>query len=223
MNLLFIDIETIPETEERIASYKATFEPTPVEPVETEEIVEKPKKAPKKPRTKKSARGKSKSELKGLHYLTGKIVCIALKPMGKEPLIFHGEEEVMLRELHEYLSARFPYTLCGYNIMEFDVPFIRMRGLKYGIDFSGLLPLDKFNKQHVDLYVVLGGKWGLTARLSELAWYFDIPGAYGSGADVERLYRAGDLLEIYRHCGADVCVTEGLYHKIYPEGRRGKA
>jgi DNA polymerase elongation subunit (family B) len=222
MGIIFIDIETIPETEERLSSYKATFEPVSEEPVEIEEIVEKPVKKPKKPRTKKSARVKSKADKKGLHFLTGRIVCVAVKPIGKEPLIFHGEEGVLLRELHEYLSARHPSTIVGFNIMEFDVPFIRARGMLYGLDFSGLLPVDKFNKSHIDLYNVLGGKWSLNCKLSEYAWFFSIPGAYGDGSDVERLYREGKLLEIYKHCAADVSITEGLFNKVYPEGVKRK-
>jgi DNA polymerase elongation subunit (family B) len=220
MVILFIDLESVPETDERIASYKATFEPTPMVEEVAEEPVEKPKK-PRKPRVKK-ARGKTKAGMGGLHYLTGRIISIAIKPLGKEAFVFHGEEREILTELHEYLSAKKPYTLVGYNVSDFDYPFIRMRGLLYGLDFGDLLPFDKYNKQHIDLYNVLGGKWGINAKLSELAWFFGFTGAYGDGSQVEGWYRAGNLLDVYKHNIGDVTITEQLFQKLYPDGHRKK-
>jgi uncharacterized protein YprB with RNaseH-like and TPR domain len=59
-------------------------------------------------------------------------------------------------------------NLVTFNGQAFDIPFLYMRGLVHGLDFSALLPKEKWFKLHVDLYEHLGGKWGLNAKLDEI-------------------------------------------------------
>jgi DNA polymerase elongation subunit (family B) len=223
METLILDIETAPITTERLESYISTFEPELLIQEEPEWVeVEgepKKKKKPKKPKPKVGA----KSTKGGLHWLTGQICCVGVKPVGKEPVMFADEdEELVLVGLHEYLTGMYPYITVTFNGSEFDLPFIRMRGLLHGLDFSGLLPLEKFSKTHIDIYQVLGGKWVLPAKLAEYCWYFGIEDIDDTGAHVAELFRAGDIEAIVRHCRGDVIGTEKLYRKVFPGGKKTK-
>lgn len=220
---LVLDIETCTISKERLDSFIAKFEPASEEPEEIDESDIKPKKGAKKSKAGKSTKAKTKpkSERGGLHYLTGQICVAGVKPFGEEPVMFGDKDEsVVLVGLYEYLKSVAPYTVVTYNGSEFDIPFIRMRGLLYGLDFSSLLPIDKYSKTHIDLYSQLGGKWVLPSKLSELCWYFDIPDIEDSGANVQKLYEEGNIAQIVAHCRGDVIATEKLYKRIFPGGKR---
>jgi DNA polymerase elongation subunit (family B) len=227
MKTLIIDIETAPITKERLDSYISAFEPELMvegDPDWVEvEADEKPKKGAKKKPKKPKPKVGSKSAKGGLHWLTGQICCVGVLPTDGEPVMFADEdEEVVLVGLYHYLYDAFPYLTVTFNGAEFDLPFIRMRGLLYGLDFSGLLPLEKFSKTHIDIYQVLGGKWVLPAKLAEYCWYFGIEDIDDTGAHVAELFRAGDIEAIVRHCRGDVIATEKLYKKVFPGGKRTK-
>lgn len=225
---IIIDIETI--ANERINEYKQTFEPAKPEPEPEEEpVVEinpktgKPKRAKAKPKPKSEGRAKSpKSAKPGLHWLTGRVICVGVKPDGKEPVMFaDDDEEKLLVALHEYLLARFPYTIVTYNGKSFDQPFLVMRGMLYGLDFASLLPSDRYSKSHVDLFEMVGsGKWALPCKLSEAAWFFGIPAVVGSGSEVQEQYDKGDIDGIIDHCKSDIETTEKLFHIVMGKKQR---
>lgn len=225
-----LDIETISIDSDRLNDYKEHFEPAPPEPEpepETEPEINpktgKPKRKAAKPKPKSEGRAKApKSAKPGLHWLTGRIVCVCVKPDGQEPVAFGDEdEEALLVALHEYLMARFPYTLITFNGKAFDVPFLVMRGALYGLDFASLMPSDRFSKSHFDVFEnVGGGKWGLPCKLSELAWYLGLPDVEGAGSKVQEQYDAGDFQAIIDHCKSDVVTTEGIYKIMFGKKQR---
>ena len=215
------DIETAAIDRERLEDFKHRFEPKPPEPEPAAEVEEEKPKKKKKLAKKEDRPKKLKSDRAGLHYLTGRVVCAGAKNFGKKAEMFaHEEEEILLAGLYEYLDNYRPFTLVTFNGREFDVPFVYMRGLLHGFDFSQVLPMDKFSKSHIDLYQHLGGKWGMNGKLSELAWHFGIEdGLDGSGADVQKNFDNGNWEEIIAHCRADVETTEKLYIRLFPHGR----
>lgn len=216
MTTLVIDIETV--RNDRLNDYIAKFEPAPPAPnPEPEDEDEKPKKRKTKP--KKETTKKGKSDKPGLSFLTGKLACICVKPLGKPAQAFADEDEgAILGALHEYLIEHRPVSLVTFNGKLFDVPFLVMRGLLYGYDLSPHLPNDRFAKNHIDIYAdILGGKWSSqNGKLSELAWYFQIDTIDGSGADVQRQYDAGEWDAIISHCIGDVEATEELLYRLQP-------
>jgi DNA polymerase elongation subunit (family B) len=222
---LIIDIETISIESERLEDYKKHFEP--VEPVVDEE---EPEINPKTGKPKRKAKAKSssgkvrskKSEKPGLHWLTGRVIVACVKPEGKEPVAFSDDdEEKLLVALHEYLMARYPYTIITYNGKSFDVPFLVMRGALYGLDFASVLPSDRYSKSHFDVYEnTAGGKWGLPAKLSELAWFLGLPDVEGAGSQVQEQYNAGDIEGIIEHCKSDVTTTESIYKMLFGRKQR---
>lgn len=224
---LVIDLETVPIDVDRLDSYIRTFEPSLLIEEEPEwvevETDEKPKKGRKKAKPKKDPKPKSKAGSGGLHWLTGRIACVGIKPLGKEPVVLIDEDEsVIMAGVYEILADNYPFTTITFNGSEFDLPFLRMRGLLHGVDFSGVLPLEKYSKTHLDLYQIMGGKWVLPAKLAEYAWYFGITDIVDSGADVARMWENGEFDRIANHCRGDVIATEGLYYRIFPGGKKRK-
>lgn len=134
LTTIVLDIETV--ATDRIDEYKEKFEPE-----------------------KKSSKKVLKSDKPGLHWLTGKVICICIKPLGKSAITFCDEDEnLILSAFYEELLKLRPVNLVTFNGQAFDIPFLYMRGLVYGLDFSALLPREKWSKLHVDLYEHLGGK-----------------------------------------------------------------
>jgi predicted PolB exonuclease-like 3'-5' exonuclease len=117
----------------------------------------------------------------------------------------------MIYEAYEILGRGHITTLITFNGIQFDLPFLRMRGFKYGLDFGDHLPYQRYSVNHYDIFDKIGGKWGDTATLEELAWYFNVQGLLGSGADVKQLWAEGRVDTISSHCGGDLTVTEGIY------------
>lgn len=227
MQTFILDIETI--ASKRLNEYREKFEPAPPEPEPEEEpAVEinpktgKPKRAKAKPKPKAASRAKSlKSDKPGLSYLTGRIICVGLKPENKTPIMYADEnEKQMLTELYEYLEERQPLGIVGFNSKAFDVPFINMRGLLYNLDFANVLPQDRYSKSHIDLYEVIGGRWGMSCKLAELGWFLGLDAVEGKGSDVQQMYNEGRLEDIIAHCKSDIITTEKIYHRIMADRKR---
>lgn len=218
-----LDIETVSIDRERLESYKTKFEPAILvaEPEPEVEPAAKPKKKTKKTEGSVAKdKRKLKSERPGLHWLVGKVVCVGLKSVGKPVEMYCNEDEdLVLTTLYEGLLEKRPVDLITFNGKAFDVPFINMRGLVNGLDFSHLLPNERYTKMHLDLYEHLGGKWGMNAKLAELCWMFGIDCIEGAGNEMQHLYDQGDFEGIANHCRGDVEATEQLYLKLFPHGR----
>ena len=194
-NTVIIDIETIPLSKERIRAYKEEFEPE----------------------TKKKSRKPKKSGLGGLHWLTGRLVCVGIKPLGEKAEVFaHESEAVIFSDFAHYLEHHSAKQVITFNGRNFDLPFLRMRGSLYGINMDLYLPYAKFDKAHIDIYEELGGKWGLNAKLAEYAWFYGLKTISGSGAEVEKMFNDGDLDSIVAHNLGDLDTTEEIYKRLFP-------
>ena len=129
-------------------------------------------------------------------------------------------EKEMLTEAYEYLEDRQPLAIVGFNSKAFDVPFLVMRGILYNLDFASVLPQDRYSKSHIDLYEVIGGKWGMSCKLAELAWFLGLEAVEGSGKDVQQMYDEGRLEDIIAHCKSDIITSEKIYHRLIGDRRR---
>jgi 3'-5' exonuclease len=74
-------------------------------------------------------------ERTALSPLTGRVLAIGLKDMGDDEVhIIHGEDEAaILREFVDLCQGVTCAPLVGYNILGFDLPFIRKRCWRHGI------------------------------------------------------------------------------------------
>lgn len=201
---IVIDIETIPEYPEIIESFEDSLG--------LMKLVSRCK--VRKGKTKSDETYRTECENKfSLHWLTARIVCVGIKVVGEDEctMIAEDSEELTLQATYDYITSLDEYiTFVSFNGDNFDFPMLRMRGAKHGIPIGRLLPNRRYDKRSFDIYEKMGGKWGISCTLAELAWYCGVE-MHGSGADVAEQWENGYLDEIKTHCEYDVRATEHVY------------
>jgi 3'-5' exonuclease len=129
-----------------------------------------------------------------LSAITGKVLAIGWRwgESEDEMTILTGEEKLMLQNFwtmyDDYISTG--HTICGHNLMFFDLPFLVRRSLKYGIK-----PLwDSKDRYHLQIKDTML-EWGMEdsfakkyISLDKLARYFGVGVKTGSGADFAKLF-----------------------------------
>ncbi len=158
-----------------------------------------------------------------LRWHTSNTICITAKVLGQDPVCFCDTDEVVVLEgAFEYLEQEAPRPYVGFNVKEFDIVHLKMRGLVHDIPFINILPQGKYDKNCVDLYEVLvEGKWNKqqSATLEMFAAMLGFKNLlYGSGSQVPTWFLTGELDKIRKHNIGDVLATEQLYlrySKVY--------
>lgn len=219
--ILFLDIETVPET-----YHFADTDP------ETAHLFEL-----------KNARFKTETntfeqvyrEKAGIYAEFGKIVCISVgfvrsTATGRVMYIksyAHEDEETLLRQFVRLLEDNYntpDKRLCGHNSKEFDIPFICRRLLIHGIQLPNVLNLagkKPWEIQHLDTMELWKfGDYKAYTSLALLCHIFKIPTPKDdiSGADVARVYyEENDLPRICRYCEKDVVALIQLFLRMNGE------
>lgn len=149
-----------------------------------------------------------------------------------------GKEEFVLKELRsggkassdekELLEGFFSYVgkmkprLVSFNGRSFDLPVLKYRAMKYGIQAAWLYKSgDKWNSYssrysddwHCDLLEVLSDFGASTrCKLHEVCAILGFPGKFGAdGGSVMQLYDQGKLQDIRDYCETDVLNTYMVY------------
>jgi len=148
--------------------------------------------------------------------MISQIVAIGVHDGITPSIMCTANEEDLINWFAAKLRAAKTSPLVGYNVREFDIPMLLFRAMKYRIK----LPFpDKRSKQIVDIMdsPPIGGKWqqNTLCTLDDLAEHLYGKGKQTSGADVSKMWEAGDLGGIQAHCMEDILIT----HKIYNEFR----
>lgn len=218
--ILFIDIETVPET------YR--FEDLDAQ---TANLFDAKTKFFQK-------EGQSAADVydrAGIYAEFGKIVCISCgivheRPHGKEIRIksFYGDDErELLLNFAKLLNQHYNmphHILCGHNAKEFDFPFIARRMLLNEVDLPSVLDIagkKPWEIAHLDtLELWKFGDYKHYTSLSLLCHVFKIPTPKGdiSGADVARVYyEEKDLQRIVKYCQKDVVALIQLFLRMRNE------
>lgn len=217
--LLFLDIETVPQTywwkdlDERTAQLFA-----------------------EKTRYEQERNGKSAEQLwgerGGILAEFGKIICIGMGSLHKEGkdlklrvTSYHGDDEhVLLMRFTELLDRHYgtdDHWLCAHNGKEFDFPWIARRcvinrvPLPRLLDIAGLKPWEVGHVDTMNLWS-FGDRKAYTS-LALLAHILGIPTPKDdiTGADVARVYHEEkDLERIASYCRKDVVATAQLYLRL---------
>ncbi len=215
-NILFLDIETVPETElfdelndqkkelwDQKSKYQRKEEYTP------EEFYERA----------------------GIWAEFGKIICISVGFFNYKGTIrsfrttsFHGEESTLLKEFKNLLNTHFNQTkhlLCGHNAKEFDFPYIARRMLIHGIELPYKLNL--FGKKpweipHLDTMELWKfGDYKHFTSLKLLANIFGIPSPKDDidGSQVREVYYVEKNIDrIVTYCEKDVVTTAQVFLRL---------
>jgi uncharacterized protein YprB with RNaseH-like and TPR domain len=118
------------------------------------------------------------------------------------------------RVVEEFVERLKDYSIIvGYYSTGFDLPYMRTKALRYGLDFPGYGDL-----YHWDLYYTVSNKLKLSRNsLDSVCDYLGIPGKTHLDKDVWRAAAYGDpkaLKIVLEHNKGDVVITEQLHDKI---------
>jgi 3'-5' exonuclease len=218
-NLLFLDIETVPEnaefselSEEKQKLWEAKSQYQRKEEFTAEEFYERA----------------------GIWAEFGKIVCISVGHFAYQAekrtfktTSFHGEEEKLLLEFRNLLDTHFgrpQHLLCAHNGKEFDFPYIARRMLIHGIELPNKLNL--FGKKpwevpHLDtLELWKFGDYKHYTSLKLLCNVLGIPSPKEDidGSEVRNVfYNENDLARIIRYCERDVVAIAQVILRLRQE------
>lgn len=132
-----------------------------------------------------------------------------------------SSEKHLVESFFNFMNKSKP-RLVSYNGRNFDVPVLKYRAMKYGIQATALFKCgDKWNSYnsrysadwHNDLLDVLSD-YGASSRakLNEVCSILGFPGKFGvDGSMVSTMYDEGKLKEIRDYCETDVINTYLVY------------
>lgn len=216
--ILFLDIETVPQTYEYIdldEKTRALFS------AKNRFKITEEKGAPE-----------VYKELGSIQAEFGKIVCISVGMvkdtttgrMMRIKSFAHDDEETLLNQFKSLLDDHYPilgergHLLCGHNAKEFDFPYICRRMMIHGIKFPNILdlagkkPWEIFHIDTMEMWKF--GDYKSFTGLALLCHIFNIPTPKDdiSGADVARVYYEDkDLDRIRIYCEKDVIALIQLF------------
>lgn len=221
MDEVVIDIETVPLDLTELHRYCDIFEAPKIEAWKEACVRHEDIKAAKKAATGKvgSSKAPEKPKLRSskasLHPIVGRVACVGIYVLGREPeVLISIDEKKILEGLYSRMSEIANPLLITFNGIGFDIPFLLRRGSFNKVPLYDFLPIGgKFDKKHLDIWEMYGGKWNDTnATLAEYAYFAGCyEFIYGSGKQVEGWWNSLEFDEISKHCMGDIKATAGVY------------
>ncbi len=223
--ILFIDIETVPQTE--------TFEELSAEMQELWEAKFEllRKRMPEKYDDKTSA-GSAFESSGGIYAEFGKIICISVGIIAGKPdeqilriTSFAGKDERELLQnfselIHKFFTTN-EHNFCGHNIKEFDIPYICRRMLIHGFQLPNTLQINSKKPWEVNLMDTMDfwkfGDYKNFTSLKLLSTVLGIPTPKDDidGSQVaEVFYKEDNLQRIITYCQKDVLATTQVWLRM---------
>jgi predicted PolB exonuclease-like 3'-5' exonuclease len=219
-DILFLDIETVPQT--------ADFQTLPDEAQELWTLKTQYQR-------KDEFTPEDFYERAGIWAEFGKVVCISAgfflqTQDGRTFRVrsFTGEEEALLREFSALLESHFggrQHLLCAHNGKEFDFPYLARRMIILGIELPEKLIM--FGKKpweipHLDtLELWKFGDFKHYTSLKLMAYVLGIPSPKEDidGSKVRSVYyEEGDIDRIAKYCERDVVTVAQVFLRLRNEG-----
>ncbi len=209
MNILFLDIETIPGGE-KAKSYFETHMKQPKGAKTFEEL----KKWEQEEKPKIIRESFEKTSLSGDF---GQIVCIACikeRDNHLEKMIFRGDEKNLIQEFWEF--CRDVNLFVGHNILDFDLKFISKRCILYGIKPTVRINFARYRRDMVFDTMWEWENWSARISLDKLAYILSLPTSKTDmdGSQVYEYYKKGRIDEICEYCMRDTELVRKIYRKI---------
>lgn len=218
-NILFLDIETVPETED-FNSLDS----------ELQELWQQKTQYQRKD----DYSAEEFYDRAGIWAEFGKIVCISVGYFANKSDIrnfrvtsFFGEEATILKDFNNLLNNHFnqaQHLLCGHNIKEFDIPFLARRMIINNITIPNKLNL--FGKKpweilHLDtLELWKFGDYKHYTSLKLMCKVLGIPSPKGDidGSQVGQVYYVGkDIDRIITYCEKDTIAVAQIFLRLRQE------
>ena len=218
-NILFLDIETVPETED----FKSLDS-------ELQELWQQKTQYQRKD----DYSAEEFYDRAGIWAEFGKIVCISVGYFANKSDIrnfrvtsFFGEEVTILKDFNNLLNNHFnqaQHLLCGHNIKEFDIPFLARRMIINNITIPNKLNL--FGKKpweipHLDtLELWKFGDYKHYTSLKLMCKVLGIPSPKGDidGSQVGQVYYVDkDIDRIITYCEKDTIAVAQIFLRLRQE------
>jgi len=157
--------------------------------------------------------------------LTARVLCIGYALNDQEPLILNSEgaqqlgERLMLEKWWQICGdPRQCHLVVGYNIMDFDLRFIRQRSYLLDVHQARVFPATRYRNSPVFDLMHEWSQWSYrdNCKMDDLAKAFGFHGKTEGidGSKVYENYLAGNLELIYQYCRQDVETARQIYQKI---------
>lgn len=150
-----------------------------------------------------------------------KIIALCIGGINKDGVFsvkaLEWTEQQMLERFFAFIDR---YTIIGYNILQFDLPFIIHRAMHYGLRIPDCLrtfwkkPWEITNV--IDLMQVsktFGMRYYPLNDMCILTW-IQSPKDWLDGSQVQQAYDDGRIDDITHYCIADVVATKNLFDKF---------
>lgn len=218
-NILFLDIETVPQTyffDDLTPETRTLFEAKNRMKI-----------------TEEKTGAQVYQDLGGIQSEFGKIVCISVGMVKNSVTgrtirvksFAHDDEFTLLNQFKKLLDGHYRNgILCGHNAKEFDLPYLCRRMLIHGIalpqalDISGKKPWEIRHLDTMELWKF--GDYKAFTSLALLCHVFGVPTPKDdiTGADVARVYYEDrDLPRIAVYCEKDVVALIQVFLKMHLE------
>lgn len=196
---LFLDIETIPCTEEQKESYV--------------EIIQKLN-------SKKEKTAEDIYEETSFEGTFGRICCIGIIKEGDTGIlrkaVYKGTEKEILTKFWQ--EAANVHRFIGHNLWAFDLPFIYKRSIingvkpRWDINFARYRNMPIYDTQQE--WELWG--FGRAQKLDTLAKVLGLPSSKGEmdGSLIWKYYQDGKIDQICKYCMRDVELTRQVYYKM---------
>jgi len=154
-----------------------------------------------------------------LSPLTGQIIVAGMGMRSEDfteteigTFIGREGEGALLEQIDQIFYDTSPTRIVTFNGRGFDIPYLAARYMANRIKPKFSIPLEKWDKRHLDVFETLGRKgslhnWSLAMTGS---------GTTGSGSQVAKWFNDGDWSSISEHCHSDIEKLIAIYDLLRP-------
>ena len=156
-----------------------------------------------------------------------KVVCISYSINNQIKSLIGQDEAILLMQFNEVLAFHQDAVLGGFNINEFDIPFLWKRMMINGIKPHKKLCIGNAKPREIDTIDVFKIRkqtsFGCSLDLLSMTLLGESPKLEMSWSNVAYCYYADNLSMIKEDCDGDVQFTERCYKKLSEVGKSDPA
>ena len=156
-----------------------------------------------------------------------KVVCISYSINNQIKSLIGQDEAILLMQFNEVLAFHQDAVLGGFNINEFDIPFLWKRMMINGIKPHKKLCIGNAKPREIDTIDVFKIRkqtsFGCSLDLLSMTLLGESPKLEMSWSNVAYCYYADNLSMIKEYCEGDVQFTERCYKKLSEVGKSDTA
>lgn len=156
-----------------------------------------------------------------------KVVCISYSINNQMKSLIGQDEAMLLMQFNDVLAFHQDATLGGFNINEFDIPFLWKRMMINGIKPHKKLCIGNAKPREIDTVDVFKIRkqtsFGCSLDLLSMTLLGESPKSEMSWEKVSYFYYADNLNIIKEYCEGDVLFTERCYKKLSEVGKSDPA